>query len=121
VVVEQLELSNQLLKRVLILLLILRTFVVELLIDLIEQRMKFQIEMFKPLKQLYLFNFGSPFQLLVSEIEQNGSGLADGSFRGQQNKRVVFFGYFLSVELFVQEEGSHLDLLEVEVIGFGEI
>ena len=119
--VDHFKLSHQLLQRVFVLLLILRPLVGELPVDLMQQRVQFQVEVLKPLKYLNLLVFVVSPELVLREIEEDGVGLADGSFRGKQNEGIIFFGDFLGTKLFVEELQGHQDLLKVLVVSFGEI
>jgi hypothetical protein len=121
VIVDYLEFSKQLLQRVVIFLLVMRTLIANLLINFMQQRMKFKIEMLKPLKDVSLLMPISSLELLSGQVVENGVGLIDGSLGCDKYKPFVFFVDLLGIDLLIGEEECNLYLFEVGIIVFGEV
>lgn len=86
-----------------------------------QQRMKFKIEMLKPLKNLNLFMPICSLELLSRQVVENGVRLIDGSFGCDKYERFIFFVDLLGIDLLVGEEQCDLYLFEVGIMLLGEI
>ena len=60
--------------------------------------------MFEPLKNLYFLLMIGALEVLSCEIVDYSVGLVDGSFWREEDERLVLFGYFLGIDLFIEKE-----------------